>query len=273
MPKSKRAKVVHTSRTDKKGKELNVRQFGKVRECLDAYPCCFVFSVDNMRNVMLKDVRQRFRLSGRLFFGKTKVMAKALGTTAQEEYQSNLSQLSQYVHGNVGLLFTSLAPREIQEFFDSYAQPDYARAGTAATRRFAIPAGIVHSRAGKIAMDEDVPVPHTYDTVLRDLGVPTRLDKGRVMLDQQHVVCREGEVLDSKQTRLLKIFGVQTVEFRVRLLAYWTAASGLVKEVDGLETRDARPRTPTPTPTAIAADGLAPHDADDAVDDDESDGG
>lgn len=30
----------------------------------------------------------------RLFFGKTKVMAKALGTTVEEEYQPNLSQLA-----------------------------------------------------------------------------------------------------------------------------------------------------------------------------------
>lgn len=30
----------------------------------------------------------------RLFFGKTKVMAKALGTTVEEEYQANLSSLA-----------------------------------------------------------------------------------------------------------------------------------------------------------------------------------
>lgn len=30
----------------------------------------------------------------RLFFGKTKVMAKALGTSPEEEYQANLSSLA-----------------------------------------------------------------------------------------------------------------------------------------------------------------------------------
>jgi mRNA turnover protein 4 len=57
MPKSKRAKVVHLTKVDKKGKELTIKLFANVRECLDQYQHCFVFSVDNMRNTYLKDVR------------------------------------------------------------------------------------------------------------------------------------------------------------------------------------------------------------------------
>lgn len=57
MPKSKRAKVVHLSKVDKKGKELTLKLFSNVRECLDEYQYCFVFSVENMRNTYLKSVR------------------------------------------------------------------------------------------------------------------------------------------------------------------------------------------------------------------------
>jgi hypothetical protein len=57
MPKSKRAKVVHLTKVDKKGKELTIKLFANIRECLDQYQHCFVFSVDNMRNTYLKDVR------------------------------------------------------------------------------------------------------------------------------------------------------------------------------------------------------------------------
>lgn len=57
MPKSKRAKVVHLTKVEKKGKELTLKVFANVRECLDQYLHCFVFSVDNMRNTYLKDVR------------------------------------------------------------------------------------------------------------------------------------------------------------------------------------------------------------------------
>jgi mRNA turnover protein 4 len=60
MPKSKRAKVVHLTKVDKKGKELTLKLFSNVQECLDTYQHCFVFSVENMRNTFLKQVRSDF---------------------------------------------------------------------------------------------------------------------------------------------------------------------------------------------------------------------
>jgi mRNA turnover protein 4 len=53
----------------------------------------WVFSVENMRNTYLKDVRKAWDDS-KVLFGKTKVMAKALGTTPEDEYQVNLHKLS-----------------------------------------------------------------------------------------------------------------------------------------------------------------------------------
>ena len=57
MPKSKRAKLIHLTKVEKKGKEGSIKLFGNVRDSLDHYQHCFVFSVDNMRNTYLKDVR------------------------------------------------------------------------------------------------------------------------------------------------------------------------------------------------------------------------
>lgn len=57
MPKSKRAKVVHLSKTTKKGKELTLKLYANVQECIPKYPYIYVFSVDNMRNTYLKDLR------------------------------------------------------------------------------------------------------------------------------------------------------------------------------------------------------------------------
>jgi mRNA turnover protein 4 len=60
MPKSKRAKVVHLSKTDKKGKELSQKLFANVQEAADSFQHIFVFAVENMRNSYLKDVRAEF---------------------------------------------------------------------------------------------------------------------------------------------------------------------------------------------------------------------
>ncbi|CZR57097.1 probable MRT4-mRNA turnover 4 [Phialocephala subalpina] len=234
MPKSKRAKVVHLSNVDKKGKELSLKLFSNVRECLDQYQYCFVFSVENMRNTYLKDVRAEFNDS-RLFFGKTKVMAKALGSSPEDEYQPNTHQLAKFLAGNVGLLCTNREPSAIKEYFNNLAKTDFARAGTAAAREFTVPAGVVMSLGGEIDAEADVPMAHSLEPELRKLNMPTTLRKGKITLDNPYTVCKEGEALDSRQTRLLKLFGVATAEFTVQLKAYWSAATNEVTHLEAME--------------------------------------
>jgi mRNA turnover protein 4 len=179
-----------------------------------------------------------------LFFGKTKVMAVALGHNAETEAAENLHLLHPYLTGAVGLLFTWRDPTSVTDYFDSFRPLDFARAGTEATRSFAIPAGLVYSRAGEIPASEDEPMSHTIEPELRKLGVPSRLVKGKVMLEltegqESFPVCKQGDVLDSRQTTLLKMFGVVTSEFKIALKAHWTRSTSeveiLEKDENGME--------------------------------------
>ena len=65
-----------------------------------------------------------------------------------------------------------------------------------------------------------MPLPHSLETTVRGLGMPTRLVHGKVTLDQEFTVCKEGDVLNSNQTRLLKLFGSAMAEFSIKLIAY-----------------------------------------------------
>ncbi|KAF2762685.1 hypothetical protein EJ05DRAFT_506380 [Pseudovirgaria hyperparasitica] len=231
MPKSKRAKVVHLSKTEKKGKELNLQLAEKIKEAADQYKYIFVFSVNHMRNTYLKDVRAEFSDS-RIFFGKTKVMAIALGLTPETEHLPNLRHLTKHITGDKGLLLTSRPPAAVLAHFAAYAETDYARAGVRATHTFTVPAGTVCSRGGELAPEDDVPLPHSLEPMLRKWGMPTRLVKGRVTLNEPYTVCVRGKVLNSYQTALLKTFGVAMAEFRVRVRAYYSTETQEVTEVE-----------------------------------------
>lgn len=146
-------------------------------------------------------------------------MAKALGSSPETEHLLNSSHLSKYLVGDKGLLFTDRDPKTIEEFFNNLSKTDFARAGTAATRSFTVPSGIVYSMGGEIDIDNDIPMAHSLEPELRKLNMPTTLTKGKISLENPYQVCKEGEVLDSRQTRLLKLFGVATAEFTVQLLA------------------------------------------------------
>lgn len=159
-------------------------------------------------------------------------MAVALGLTPATEPAPNTSLLTPHLTGSVGLLFTPRDPSSILTYFSTFRPLDYARAGTIATRTFILPAGTLYSRGGEIPVEEDVPLAHSIEPTLRKLGVPSRLVKGKIELDSDYKVCTEGEVLGSGQTTLLKMFGVATAEFWVKIKAYFVAGTG---EVIGLE--------------------------------------
>jgi mRNA turnover protein 4 len=242
MPKSKRAKVFHLTQVTKKTREQKDKLFANIRECVPQYQHCYVFAIDNMRNSYLKNIRHELK-DCRLFFGKTKLTARALGTTPEDAQADGINRLTPHLSGSVGLLFTNRDPAAIQSYFAELSQVDFARAGTRATRDFVIPPGVVYSTGGEVPAEHDVLVSHTLEPELRRLGVPTRMIKGKVVLggddsgdgSEGYVVCKEGDVLDSRQTRLLKLFSVCMSEFRVQLLARWDASRGEVVELSKRE--------------------------------------
>ncbi|KAG0220761.1 ribosomal protein L10-domain-containing protein [Mortierella sp. GBAus27b] len=212
MPKSKRNKVVTLTQTDKKGRAGKEALYDQIRESADEYKYIWIFSVENMRNTYLKNVRSEWKTS-RFFFGRTKVMAKALGTSPEDEYKDNLHRLSDQLVGHVGLLFTNNEPEEVKEYFANYIESDYARSGITATSTFVVPAGPVYR-------GEEV-FPHNMEPQLRSLGMPTVLKNGIVTLNNEYRVCKEGQALTSEQAQLLKLFMVQMADFHVTLKCYY----------------------------------------------------
>lgn len=146
-------------------------------------------------------------------------MAKALGQTPEEECLPNISKLSKYLNGLVGLFFTNQTPDIILPFFEAYSQTSYARSGIIASRTFEVPEGVVYSRGGDIEAEQDVPLAHSIEPLIRGYGMPTRLIKGKIMLDSPYEICKEGKELNSHQTALLKTFGAATAEFKIQIKA------------------------------------------------------
>ncbi|KAF3770335.1 mRNA turnover protein 4 [Cryphonectria parasitica EP155] len=243
MPKSKRAKTYHLTQVTKKTREQKEQLFQNIRATVPDYKHCFVLGFDNMRNNHLKDVRREM-VDSRIFFGKTKLMSRALGTDPSTAVAENIHRLSRHITGSVALLFTNRTPEEVAAYFASFAPVDFARAGAVATRDFVIPPGVVYATGGAVPAEHDVPLGHTIEPELRRLGVPTRMVRGKVVLGEEdgaasgaegYTVCKEGQTLDSRQTRLLKLFDQCLSEFRVRVLAYWSSDSGEVTEVDPVD--------------------------------------
>lgn len=154
-----------------------------------------------------------------IFFGRNRIMARAMGTTPASEVQPGLHTLASHLTGQTGLIFSSRTPDELLEALADLSSGAYARAGTVASRDFVIPAGVVYTRGGEVPVKDDVKVTAMQEVHLRAQGVPTRMEKGNVVLDEDYTVCKKGETISGGQSSVLKFFGVEVAEFRVRIKA------------------------------------------------------
>lgn len=77
------------------------------------------------------------------------------------------------------------------EYFTDHCEQEFARSGFVSTMNVVLPEG---------PMPE---FPHSIEPHLRQLGMPTALQKGVVTLVKEFEVCKEGQTLTPEQARIL----------------------------------------------------------------------
>ena len=177
-----------------------------IQSCLEKYPNIYLFSVENMRNSKLKELRVEWKDS-RFFFGKNRVMRLGLKKTGvdedNEDVEDDLDPFREQMIGQCGLLFTSHTKKEVLEWFENYSAKEYARSGFRATKTVELKEGPLKEFS------------HAIEPHLRSLGMPTKLDKGIVTLYKDFTVCEKGKVLTPEQARILKLLGKPMATFKI----------------------------------------------------------
>jgi len=206
-------------RTTREHKSAYIRE---VRDEIDRHSTLYLFSYENMRSSKFKDVRLHFRGDGgndkssssRIILGKNKLLQIALGRTPEEEYKDSLRHVAKRITGgSVGLLFTSRPHRDVENYFATLVEPDFARAGSVAKREVTISGADLQG------------VPVSMVEQFRKLGMPADIKDGRVVLRDgrnEYRICKEGETLSAEKCKLLVHFGVKLSEFRVLLVCRWS---------------------------------------------------
>eukprot|EP00750_Incisomonas_marina_P013492 INCI17419.1.p1 GENE.INCI17419.1~~INCI17419.1.p1 ORF type:complete len:224 (+),score=36.96 INCI17419.1:112-783(+) len=218
MPKSKRAKVVHLTQTDPKGKESKSKMVEAVRAAIDELSYAYVFAYENMRTTFFQSVRKEWPDS-KFFLSKNKVMQVALGRDEETEYGTGLHKVAQCIKGNVGLLVTNHPLDEVRACFAEHVELDFARSGHVSTMSIAMDEGPIEGQ------------PFSNYEVLKQLGMPVLLRDGVIELLGRFQICTEGEVLSPEQCKLLKLFGHKMANFRLSIVGVWTKKTGDFKDL------------------------------------------
>jgi mRNA turnover protein 4 len=210
--------VVALTKTEKRStREHKSTLIDEVRKAIDDHETIYVFSYENMRSTKFKNIRMYFRSEqkkSRIFLGKNKLLQIALGRTIEEEYADNLHHMSKLiVGGSVGLFCTCQPADEVELYFRSLKEPDYARAGSVASREAIITNEMLQH------------FPSSMMETFRKLGLPVEIRTGVIVFRDnvtEYRLCTMGETLSAEKCKLLVHFGLQLANFQVTLVARWT---------------------------------------------------
>lgn len=214
MPRSKRDKKISLTKTERKGLQWKQQIVEDIRNCVQKYPNIYLFSVQNMRNNLLKELRSEWKKDARFIFGKNRIMQLGLGKSEDDEVESDIHKLSKRLRGQCGLLFTVRGENDVLEWSKQYSALEYARSGFIATETVVLPEGPLEDFS------------HAIEPHLRSLGMPTKLDKGVVTLYKEYTVCTEGKVLTPEQARILKLIAKPMATFTLEIKCSWSRDTG-----------------------------------------------
>uniref|UniRef100_A0A6G3MIG0 Ribosome assembly factor mrt4 (Trinotate prediction) n=1 Tax=Henneguya salminicola TaxID=69463 RepID=A0A6G3MIG0_HENSL len=142
MAKNKRSKPVSLTETKKQKRSIRKASLKeKITDSLQDYSSVYVFSVNDMRNAKLKNVREALK-DCRIFFGNNKIISVVFGRKPEEESANNIHQLTQYLEGEVGVLFTNQKKKFIENYFQQLSVEEFSRAGAIASRSITLSEGI-----------------------------------------------------------------------------------------------------------------------------------
>ena len=210
---------VALTQTDKRATRAHKSSYIEdVRGSVDKHKSLYVFRYENMRSKNFKLVRQHFRegvgdAPSRILLGKNKLMQIALGRSAEEEYMDNLRQVAKCLTGgSVGILFTSCPLNEVEGYFASMVEADFARAGSIAPRSVIV------------TKDMLLEFPVSMMEQFRKLGMSVGIENGKIVFlsgREEWRLCKEGENLSAEKCKLLVHFGQKISEFKVNLVCRW----------------------------------------------------
>ncbi|THD20657.1 mRNA turnover protein 4 [Fasciola hepatica] len=238
MPSSRRDKKVDLTKVGrkpaKKAKQID-------RKYLSSYSHVFIIRFVNPRNQKIAELRKGLAdaqyviishvICFRVIFGKNKVTALALTLNLGKKHLADIEKLLTFLRGQCAVLLTNNTAAELRTQFDAFRSSEFARPGCSSPQRVILAAGELSK------------FPHTMEPYLRQLGVPVKLVRGVVHLTKNFKICEKGETLKPEQCRILKLFDIELAEFRVSLVASWSAEAGVtsLEEADSFEALTSLP--------------------------------
>ncbi|KAI8322771.1 hypothetical protein GQ54DRAFT_316957 [Martensiomyces pterosporus] len=168
--------------------EKKAAYFTKLENLLSSYQSIFIVNVDNVGSQQMHMIRRALRGNAEVLMGKNTMVRRALRILSQNN--PAFEQLSPFVKGNIGFVFTNSDLKEVREKILENRVAAPARAGAIAPVDVFVPAGNTGMEPGQTSF-------------FQALGIPTKIARGTIEITQDVHLVHTGDKVGASEATLL----------------------------------------------------------------------
>ena len=191
----------------------------KVAKLMKEYPIIAAVNMETMPSAQLQRMRANLRGKMELFMTKRRFMKLAIEQLKQEK--QGIEHIEKYLQGMPALMFTKENPFSIYNIIKKSKSAAPAKPGQISPRDITVPAG---------------PTPFAPGPIIGELGavgIKAGIEGGKVVIKQDALIVKQGQVIDDKRASMLQRLGVEPMEIGLNIVAIYEG--GIIYESSVLD--------------------------------------
>ncbi len=199
-------------------KKETVDQFSKQ---IKSHKTVGVVSIKSVPSKQLQSMKKQFKGKADIVIARSNLIRRALD-------KAGIKGMESYVSGPSGIVFSDLNPFQLEKMIYGSKTKAPAKAGSIAPFDLIVPAGDTGLPAGPLIGD------------LQGAGVKAKIQGGKIMVTEDSLLVKKGQVVNDKVSAVLARLGVEPMEIILKVSAAYDGEmvySGDVLHIDEEETK------------------------------------
>jgi large subunit ribosomal protein L10 len=175
-----------------------------LKELINSYEVVGIANLSDIPARQLQKMRQTLRDNATIRMSKKTLISLALDDSDKE---GTINTLADHMDGQPALVFTNMNPFKLFKILESSKTAAPAKAGAIAPEDIVVPKGDTGFPPGPILGE------------LQQIGIPAKIDKGKIVVQKDQIVVKAGEEVSAKVAGILTRLDIQPMEVGIDLKA------------------------------------------------------
>lgn len=187
--------------------EWKKKEVEEVKELIRKYPIFGIVNMENLPSLQLQ--RMRAQTKGKVLIRMVKKRLIKLAISQLKDEKKDVEKVNEIVKGMPALIFTTEDPFKLATLLNKSKSKAPAKAGQTAPNDIVVPAGPTSFAPGPIISE------------LAQVGIKTKVVDGKLDINEDTVVVKEGEAINQKVADILMRMGIEPMEIGLDVICVY----------------------------------------------------